>query len=101
MRLRRAVTVAAIALVAIGAFLCLSGVPAPGVQLLGLGGVVLVGMAIERWRYRTAPRPGGDWQPTGERFVDPESGRTVEVLYDPKTGERHYRSVGDRGAGSG
>jgi hypothetical protein len=101
MRLRRAVTFGATALAAIGALLCLTGMPAPGVQLLGLGGVVLVGLAIERWRYRTTPRPGADWQPTGERFIDPESGRPVDVLYDPKTGERRYRADGDRGAGSG
>ncbi|MBS0373330.1 MAG: hypothetical protein JSR73_02020 [Proteobacteria bacterium] len=101
MRLRRAVTIGAAALAAIGTVLCLAGMPAPGAQLLGLGVVVLVGVAIERWRYRTTPRPGADWQPTGERFVDPESGRSVDVFYDPKTGERRYRTDGDRGAGTG
>ena len=36
------------------------------------------------------PPMGGDWRPTDEKFVDPESGQLVTVWYDPKTGERRY-----------
>ena len=34
--------------------------------------------------------PGPDWKLTGERFVDPSSGETLEVWQDPKNGERAY-----------
>ena len=39
------------------------------------------GVAWERWRYRAldAAPPGPGWQRTGERFVDPASGRLTEV----------------------
>lgn len=30
------------------------------------------------------------WQRTGERFVDDATGKTVEVFYDPKPGDRQY-----------
>jgi hypothetical protein len=43
-------------------------------------------------RYRTAKTTKGEiWQPTGEKFIDPGTGKLVEVDYDPKTGERRYR----------
>ena len=32
------------------------------------------------------------WQPTGERCEDPETGRTVQVYYDPRSGARRYVS---------
>jgi hypothetical protein len=34
--------------------------------------------------------PGPGWQPTGERFVDPTSGETIEVWLQPTSGERAY-----------
>ena len=34
--------------------------------------------------------PGPDWRFTGERFLDPPSGETLEVWYRPTTGERAY-----------
>ena len=47
---------------------------------------------IERWRYKPlADRsPGPDWAATGERFVDPETGKLVTVYYHPANGERRY-----------
>lgn len=33
------------------------------------------------------------WQDTGERFVDPETGYTTAVYFDPRTAERHYVAV--------
>jgi hypothetical protein len=57
----------------------------PGVLLVG-------GVLIERWRYKPlgSGRPGPDWITTGERFLDPETGRLVTVFYKPATGERRY-----------
>lgn len=36
-----------------------------------------------------ADAPAPDWQPTGERFRDPKSGRVMRVWLDPGGG-RHY-----------
>jgi hypothetical protein len=59
----------------------------------GIGGAVLVlALLFERHRYRGAGggRPGAGWEDTGERFTAPESGRTVSVWFNPRTGERRY-----------
>ena len=77
---------------ATGAVLLLVGITFPGVQALVVGGVIVVGILFER-RYRNNGQrsaPGGRWQPTGERFSDPTTGKDVEVLYDPQSGERRY-----------
>jgi len=51
---------------------------------------------FERWRYqRSDDAGGGEWQETDERFVDPETGREVQVLYQPSTGKRRYLPVGN------
>lgn len=60
---------------------------------LGVWAVLLIGgLWIERWRYKPLsskpPEPG--WEATGERFVDPETGRRVTVYFQPRTGERRY-----------
>jgi hypothetical protein len=34
--------------------------------------------------------PGSDWSFTGERFIDPKSGATLEVWCRPASGERAY-----------
>jgi hypothetical protein len=54
--------------------------------------VLLLALCVERWRYKPlrTRRPGAGWVATGERFVDPESGRLVSVFYKPATGERRY-----------
>jgi hypothetical protein len=60
---------------------------------LGFFGVVLaVAGLVERWRYKrlAATRPGTEWVATGERFVDPESGKLVSVYFHPRSGERRY-----------
>ncbi len=60
---------------------------------LALPGLVLLSAALfERWRYKrvAGSRPGPGWVATGERFVDPESGKLVTVYYRPSTGERRY-----------
>ena len=92
--LRVAVLIFAGLAIAIGAYLCARG-PAPGgVQVLVGGTVILIGTLFERWHYKNRNASAdGDWQATGERFVDPASGRQMEVLYDPNTGERRYREM--------
>ncbi len=82
----------------VGALLALAGCAIPALYVAGTGLVLIVSLAIERWRYAPAAggspgrAPGPGWIATGERFVDPESGRTVTVFYHPASGERHYVS---------
>jgi hypothetical protein len=61
-----------------------------GVPLLVIGVLICISLLFEG-RYRTAKVSRGRWQPTGEKFIDPATGKLVEVDYDPKTGERRYR----------
>lgn len=65
------------------------------VLYLAVNGLILVSaVLLERKRYRTrVDRTQGDFQPTGERFVDPTTGRHMEVSYNSATGERDYREV--------
>jgi hypothetical protein len=76
-----------------GAIVALAAGCLPAAAGLGLWAAILLGgLAIERWRYKRlgAAPPGAGWQATGERFVDPESGRLVTVYFNPATGERRY-----------
>jgi hypothetical protein len=78
----------------------LTGVMVALLPQLIVGGVLLVvGLAIERWRYKPLLRGGLDprWKDTGERFIDPESGQPTAVYFDPQRGERHYVVVDEHG----
>lgn len=89
--LRTVVFVLGTMLAATGAWLWSRGVTLPGIQALGVGGILALGLLVERWRYQKTQLPADtQWHPTGERFVDPTSGKNVEVLYDPASGERRY-----------
>lgn len=87
--LRNAILVIALLVAAAGAIGLLTG-HAEATPIAVWGSVVAVAVLFERWRYRKPPATGGNWQPTGEQFIDPESGAAMEVLYDPGTGERRY-----------
>ena len=64
-----------------------------GFPPLAAGVVLLLGTIFEG-RYRPRVRSGADgWEPTGERFIDPGTGKLVDVVYNPKTGEREYKDV--------
>jgi hypothetical protein len=63
----------------------------PGLQVLGLAAVIILGTVFESWRYRKGSGPhGAQWQHTDEKFADPISGEELEVQYDPVSGERRY-----------
>lgn len=66
---------------------------------LAVNGLLIVGgILFERKGYRPrVSQTGGNWQRTGERFVDPTTKREVEVYYNPQTGERDYRDAGPIG----
>lgn len=68
-----------------------------GIPLLVLAVAIVVGVVFEP-RYRNGRMvPDAefvDWQRTGEKFVDTETGRTLEVWSDPLTGARRYAPLG-------
>lgn len=56
------------------------------------GAVVVAAVLFESYVYNpTVDQSPGRWQVTDERFVDPSTGLTMEVLYNPDTGQRTYR----------
>ena len=82
-----------------------------GLQLVAMGAFLVVVVALERQRYRSAaaertneaPGPGGGepagaldprFRPTAEVFIDPTSGHRMRVVVDPATGERRYVAEG-------
>lgn len=75
-----------------GALAALTGFCFAGAWLVVWGLILLIGLAIERWRYKslTGTRPGPEWIATNERFIDPETGLLVTVYFHPVTGERRY-----------
>jgi hypothetical protein len=79
-------------LVAGGIALAMIGCFPPAAGLVLWGAILLIGLLIERWRYKplAARSPGPDWTATDERFVDPETGKLVTVYFRPSTGERRY-----------
>ncbi len=62
------------------------------IGLLVMATLLFGGVLFERWRYKAieTAAPGSGFQPSGERFVDPETGAPVEVWYNPTSGERRY-----------
>jgi len=54
------------------------------------GAIVIAALLFERGRYRPTIAPGGKWEETGERFVDPSTGQLMKVRYNPQTGARDY-----------
>ncbi len=67
----------------------------PIVIYLSVDGIVILGgILFERHRYRPPlDRTRGVWQATGERFMDPTTGRLTDVYFNPDTGERDYREI--------
>jgi hypothetical protein len=88
-----------------------AAIPA-GLWAVILGGVLLLGIAFERTRYRSeaaerqsaSPGPGGGeaadapleprFRRTDEIFIDPTTSLRMRVYLDSSTGERRYRSEG-------
>lgn len=92
----RTIVLALAALFVFGGTMMLVDSNRGGVAALVIGLLLVVSVAFEG-RYG---RPGQeatpasiDWQPTGEKFIDDETGQPVEVWMDPLTGERRYEPV--------
>lgn len=86
---------AAVLLIAGGAVTYVLQLPMLLSVYLVVEGVLIVGgLALERGRYRPPVPPGGSWEPTEERFLDPASGHLIEVQYDRDSGTRRYEDLG-------
>jgi hypothetical protein len=94
--LRNAVLAIAMLMTAAGLIIAWTG-NGGGLSLAIWGGIIAIAVLFERWRYRRPAATSGNWQATGEKFIDPESGEAMEVLYDPATGERRYVSSEQQG----
>jgi hypothetical protein len=59
--------------------------------------ILFLGLLFERFVYKPirSEAPGPGWDKTQEKFTDPQSGQTVAVYYNARTGERRY--VADQG----
>ncbi len=93
--LRALVSVLGLALCAGGAYMIARGRAfiIPGAIDVAVGALIFAGLFFEP-HYRNRVRPGrGNWQPTAEKFIDPGTGKLVEVDYDPQTGQREYRDA--------
>ena len=82
---------------AVSAFVAICGVVlwkvGGGPVLLMIGFVAIITALLEPVYGRAIGRaPAGNWRPTDEKFVDPESGKLVTVWFDPSTGDRRYVS---------
>jgi hypothetical protein len=88
--LRNALLAVSGAVFVLGLVLAAAGIPAWAI-VVGAG-VVFLGTLCERIYYKRlqAKAPGPDWVRTTERFVDPQTGRTVTIYVHPTTGERAY-----------
>ena len=77
------------ALLLAGGILALIAGLSQGLPVLGFGALLVLTTVFERWRYKPTQKTAKG-QATGERFVDPVTGETVEVYYDAVNGERSY-----------
>jgi hypothetical protein len=67
----------------------------PIAYMLGLQAVLIVIGTVFEARYRGRKSvAGAQWQRTSEREIDHETGTTLEVWFDPVTGERRYVPAG-------
>lgn len=90
--LRRAVIGLGALLVLAGLVVALATRSAAGLGPAGFGAVLVLAVLFERRHYKRIEdrAPGPDWQPTGERFLDPGSDVPVAVYFHPPTGKRVY-----------
>jgi hypothetical protein len=72
---------------------CLLTGAGPATPMTVWGSILLAAVLLERWRYQQHGHADGEWQETGERFVDPETGQATRVLYHPRSGERRYEPL--------
>lgn len=64
--------------------------------LFVIGAILVFAALFERVTYKKlAPRkPPPDFMPSAERFIDPATGKLIQVYVTPATGERVYVDLG-------
>ena len=64
----------------------------PAIPLVAFGAILTLALLFERYVYKPIrpDPPGPGWERTAERFIDPRSGQSVTVYFNPRTGERRY-----------
>ena len=89
--LRKVVLALALIVLAAGVVAVAAGMIGAWVCIIW-GGIAVAGIAYERFRYKPlqSSTPGPGWVKTSERFVDDETGKTVTVYIESRTGERQY-----------
>jgi hypothetical protein len=90
--LRNVLLILSLAVLASGVVCLLFRIAAPAYTLIIWGTILFAAVVYERFRYKPLEHksPGPGWERTSERFVDAESGKTVTVYVEPRTGERQY-----------
>jgi len=89
--------IASVAIAAVAFTLVLTIQEPAAWPMLAMTLLFAIGCVWER-RYHAAQQgnpPSDRFRATGERFVDPESGRVTAAWVDPKTGERRYVDDGE------
>jgi hypothetical protein len=56
-----------------------------------IAGILIALFGLDRYRGSRESTSGNAGQPTGEVFIDPETGRKMRVWYDSRSGKRDYR----------
>jgi hypothetical protein len=89
--------IAVVSIVFVAFALALTWMDRAGWPTLAIALLFAFGCLYER-RYhagRSGLAPEARFRPTGERFVDPETGRLTAAWADPATGERRYVDEGE------
>ena len=79
-----------------GALMLFEGIGG-GLAPLVIGVLLVISVAFEGRYGRPGQVPthaSTEWQRTGEKFIDGETGQPLEVWMDPLTGERRYEPMG-------
>ena len=99
--LKKAVLVYAVVALAIALLLLSAGAFLPLGLYLVVNAVVVAGaILVARARYGVHfAWEQRQMEPTGERFIDPATGGSIEVMVDPKTGLRNVAPLRRRDAG--
>jgi hypothetical protein len=97
--LRRALLWVGVVMLFAGVVALVYNPASPAWALIIPGGLLTLAILLERVFYKPlqSKPPGGEWVRTTERFVDPDSGKTVDVFHNPSTGERQYVARGESG----
>lgn len=79
----------------VGSVICvLTFIFIPAIYLFIFGAALVILTAIESWKYQGRRKSSAvdHFMPTGEKYIDEETGKIMRVYYDSATGDRDYRA---------